>query len=151
MDKITRVPSTQYTSKIQLGIHVELISLFKLPGKLIEGIESSNQMLKTYVLPFRHSQRMRSPRCVLDLSPIDTSLCQLRDLLLGDSTSSWAHLVDERGPDLLFGFLGELAEMQSDVNAGEECLIKCFHAIGGEEQNAAVVLNMSKAERREYN
>jgi len=46
---------------------------------------------------------------------------------------------------LLFGRRGELLEVQRDVDAGEEGLVERLNTVGREEQNATVVLDVSKA------
>lgn len=89
---------------------------------------------------------MGSPRRVLDLPSVDIPLCQLLDLLV-TKINSITHFLDECRPDLLLGGLGEGLEVQGNVDTAEERFIECLHAVGGEEENTAVVLNVAEANK----
>ena len=63
----------------------------------------------------------------------------LRDLRLHANTfGGRPHLREEGGPHL---FLCEFAEVERDVDAREECFIERFDAVGGNEENTAVILD----------
>ena len=90
---------------------------------------------------------MRRPRCILNLPPINAALRQLRDLRLRDTLGGRPHLRDEGGPYLFLGLLCEFAEVERDVDTRKECFIERFDAVGGEEEDAAVILDMAEANR----
>ena len=96
-------------------------------------------------LPSSNSQTLRRPRCILDLTPIHTLPRQLRDLFVTDLRTREAQFAYERRPDLFFGRLRELLEVQRDVDTGEEGFVECLDAVCGEEEDAAVVFDVAKA------
>jgi len=104
-------------------------------------------MLVLHLFPLTQSKRVRRPRCVLNLPPINPALRQLRDLRLRDTLGGRPHLRDEGGPHLFLGLLCELAEVERDVDAREECFIECLDTVGGEEKDAAVILDVAEANR----
>ena len=87
---------------------------------------------------------MRGPDSVLDLSSVDAASGEVANLVLREVR---ADLVDERGPDLLLGRLGELVEVERDVDPGEEGFVEGFDAVCGEEHDPAVVFEVAEAVR----
>ena len=85
---------------------------------------------------------MSGPDGVLDLPAIHAASSEIANLVLRDVR---ADLVDECRPDLLLGRLGELVEVERDVDPGKECFVKGFDAICGEEHDAAVVFKVAEA------
>ena len=100
-------------------------------------------MLKCYLLSFSRSQRLSCPRRILDLPSINVPHCQLGNLLRCDRSRS-TNPRDEGVPDLDFGLLRKLVEMEGDVDTREEGFIECFDTIGGEEEDTAVVLDVTE-------
>lgn len=118
---------------------------FKLSRELIQSIQSKPEVLICNFLPFPQSQRMSCPRCVLDLAPIDATLRKIFDLFLRDARRRVPHLLDESLPDLFLGVLREVAEVERNVDARKEGLVEGLHAIGGEEEDTAVIFDVTKA------
>jgi len=102
-------------------------------------------MLILHLFPLTQSKRARRPHRILNLPPINSALLQLRDLRLRANTfGGRPHLREEGGPRL---FLCEFAEVERDVDAREECFIERFDAVGGNEENTAVILDVAEANR----
>ena len=117
----------------------------ELIRKLIHSIQRLHNMLKlNHSLPLPNRKTMRSPTRILNLPSVDIPLRKFLDLLGGDGLGR-VDLGDERRPDLFFGFLGELLEVQGDVDAREEGFVESFDAVRREEEDAAVVFHMSEA------
>ena len=89
---------------------------------------------------------MGGPRRVLDLPSVDIPLCQLLDLLITE-IDGITHLLDECRPDLLLGGLRERLEVQGNVDTAEERFVECLDAVGGEEEDTAVILDMAEANK----
>ena len=142
-------------SNIYLSIHTHIVTiqsqkttsspLPELIRKLIHSIQRLHNMLKLHhPLPLPNRKTMRSPTRILDLPSVNIPLREFLDLLGGDGLGR-IDLGDERRPDLFFGFLGELLEVQGDVDAREEGFVEGFDAVRREEEDAAVVFHMSEA------
>ena len=101
-------------------------------------------MLKSHLLPFPHSKRLRRPRRILNLSPINIPLRQRRNLLRRDQSRRSPDLRDKRFPDLYFGFLRKIVEMERHVDTGEEGFVECLDSIGGEEKNTTIVFDVTE-------
>ena len=90
-------------------------------------------------------QRRRRPARILDLPAIDIALRELlkqiiRHLLVRDPC-----LAEERAPDLSLRGRREFVEVQRNVDAREERLVEGLDAVRGEEEDAAVVLDVAQA------
>jgi hypothetical protein len=118
---------------------------FKLSRELIQSIQSKPKVLIGNFLSLAQSQRMSRPRGVLDLTPIDATLRQISDLLLLDARRRATHLLYKSPPHLLLGVLREVAEVERNVDARKEGLVEGLHAVGGEEEDAAVIFDVTKA------
>ena len=103
------------------NLNHSLIPPLKLPRKLIQR---KPQMLILHLFPFTQSKRVRRPRRILNLPPVNPALRQLRDLRLRDTLGGRTHLRDEGGPHLFFRLLCEFAEVERDVDTREECFIE---------------------------
>jgi hypothetical protein len=88
----------------------------KLPLKLLQRTQRLHKMLKPNSLPPSNSQTLRRPCSILDLTPIHGPPRQRCDLLMADIRGREAQFTDERRPDLFLGRLGELAEVERDVD-----------------------------------
>ena len=71
------------SSSTQPHLHFS-ISFPEFRLKLLHHIQCLIQMLKCHLLPFPQGKRMRRPRCILNLSPINIPFCQRRNLLWRD-------------------------------------------------------------------
>jgi len=89
---------------------------------------------------------MGSPRRILDLPSVDIPLCQLLDLLV-TKIDSITHFLDKCRPDLLLRGLRERLEVQGNVDTAEERFVECLDAVGGEEENTTVVLDVAEADK----
>jgi len=98
----------------------------ELSRELIQSIKSLHEV------PEAHSQRMRSPRGVLDLPPVHIPPRQVLDLLRREIRTDF---FEERRPDLFLGLLRELLKVKSDVNAGQKGLVECFDSVRGKEHD----------------
>jgi len=87
---------------------------------------------------------MRRPRRVLDLPAIHIPRRQVPDLLRRDIIGC-ANLGDKRSQDLFLGGLRELLEVQGYMNTREEGFIEDLDAVGGQEEDSAIIFNMAKA------
>ena len=117
----------------------------ELIRKLIHSIQRLHNMLKLHhSLPLPNRKTMRRPTRILNLPSVNIPLREFLDLLGGDRLGR-VDLGDERRPDLFFGFLGELLEVQGDVDAREEGFVKGFDAVCRKEEDAAVVFDVSEA------
>jgi len=130
---------------LHLRVLLHPLQPIKLPLKLRQGVQRLHKMPKSNPLPPSNSQTLRRPRRILDLTSVHTPPRQLRDLLMTDLRSCEAQLAYERRPDLFLGRLGELMEVQRNVDAREEGFVECLDAVRGEEEDAAVVFDMAKA------
>ena len=106
-------------------------------------------MLKLDLLSTAEGEGRRGPACVLDLAPIDVALRELLHEVVAQAPVAVGHagLAEECAPDLDFGGDGELAEVQGDVDARQEGLVEGGDAVRGEEEDAAVVLDVAQAGR----
>jgi hypothetical protein len=111
--EISSVDLTSCSPKPQLE---SLIPSLKLSRKLIHRIQRKPQMLILHLIPFAESKRVRRPRRILNLPPIDPALRQLRDVRLRDTLGGRPHLRDEGGPYLFLRLLCEFAEVECDVD-----------------------------------
>ncbi len=103
-------------------------------------------MLERKLLSTAHSQRLCCPCRILDLPAIYVPLRQFLDLLRSDIRRR-ANLADESRPDLYLGLKGQLVEMQRDMDTRQEGLIECLDTIGGQEEDASIVLDMTQAKK----
>ncbi len=90
---------------------------------------------------------MRRARRIFDLAPVYPALRKVPNLLGGDPVRGCAHLADERGPDLCLRLRAELAEVQRYMDAREECLVKCLNAVRRQEEDSAVILDVTQASK----
>ena|ERR1700728_3586434 len=114
----------------------------ELSRELIQSIKSLHEVPEAHRLPSSDSQRMRSPRSVLNLPPVHIPPRQVLNLLRREIRTD---LFEEGRPDLLLGFLSELLKVKSDVNAGQKGFVECFDSVRGKEQDPTVVLKVAKA------
>ena len=84
-------------------------------------------------------KRHRSAARVLDLPTVQSAV---RKQLCRRVVTGEAGLLEERTPDARPGVTLELAEVQRDMDAGEERVVEGGDAVRGEEEDAAVVLDM---------
>lgn len=121
--------------------------------ELIHSIKRLHEMGERQMLVPANSQRIRSPRRILDLPSINILLRKLYQPLFLEfrlSTIQWwysdfdAYFGEECAPDLGFGGLREFLEVEGDVDTGEEGFVECFDAVGGEEEDAAVVFDVAE-------
>jgi len=115
---------------------------FELSRELVQRIKSLHEVPEAHRLPSSDSQRMRSPRGVLNLPPVHIPPCQVLNLLRREIRTD---LFEERRPDLLLGLLCELLKVKSDVNAGQKGLVECFDSVRGKEHDPAIVFKVTKA------
>ena len=101
-------------------------------------------MREPEVLPTAHRQRLRRPARVLDLPPVHVARGEARRGVLDLRGVREAGLLEERAPDALARAVLQLPEVQRDVNAGEEGFVERRDPVCGEEEDAAVVLDVSQ-------
>ena len=99
-------------------------------------------------------QRIRCPSRILDLPSINILLRKPHQPLFlefrfsvfrpGCYADFDADFGEEGAPDLGFGGLGEFLEVEGDVDTGEEGFVEGFDAVGGEEEDAAVVFDVAE-------
>lgn len=96
------------------------------------------------------SQGVGSSNGVLDFTTVRIQLGEFSDLLLVDFgwESNSAILLEECLPYKNLRVYGKLRELESDVDARKERVIESLNPIGGQEQNASVVLQVSQASNR---
>ena len=123
---------------------IQNLQTLEILRKLIQSIQRLHKMPKPNLLPTRNSQRMRRPRSILDLPAIHIPRRQVPDLLRRDIVGC-ANLGNKRSPDLFLGGLRKLLEVQGYMNTREEGLIEDLDAVGGQEENSAIIFNMAKA------
>ena len=99
-------------------------------------------MLKLDLFSTAEGEGRRGPACVLDLAPIDVALRERRDGLV---RKHGADLFEEGSPNGKFCLLGELVEVQGDVDAREEGVVEGLDPVRGQEEDAAVVLDVPEA------
>lgn len=119
----------------------------KLFRELLHRVQCVRQMLVAQLHTTALSERARRPDGVFDLPPVDLALRELVKEVLPESGRLHTDFTEEGGPDLLARVLGELVEVQRDVDAREEGLVESFNPVGGQEEDAAVVLDVAKAAR----
>lgn len=107
-------------------------------------IHRLHQMHIRHLVSPSSRQRMRSTHCILNLSPVDFLFCQLRNLFIAYYMLS-PGFDDERLPYLHLGCMRELREVQGNMDTREEGFVEYLYAIGGEEEDASVVLDVSEA------
>lgn len=90
------------------------------------------------------SQGLRCTHGVLDLAPVQVMSRQAVIVLFLErhsrDTLKDAYALDEHLEDGLFGFGGELAIAERNVNPGLEGIVECLDTVGGEEEDALEVL-----------
>ena len=107
-------------------------------------IESLHDVPVLQRLLAAHCKRARRADRVLDLPSVDRPLPEVAQLLVGHRVCG-AHLLKEGTPDLNACVGRELLEVERDVDAREEGFIKSLDAVGGEEEDTTVVLDMAQA------
>lgn len=109
-------------------------------------------MLDRELLSAAVRERLRGAARVLDLPPIHLARREPRDELRlrvhARRGRRDAGLAEEGAPDLGARGEGELAEVERDVDAREEGGVERGDAVRGEEEDAAIVLDVPKARRR---
>jgi len=119
----------------------------ELGREIIHDIQHFHDMLETKSLSSTQRKRIGGSCCVLHLPPIDISLCEFHKLFLRDAVVRAdfdASFLQEGCPDLSASRNGERTEVEGDVNTREECLIECFDAISGHEQDSRVVFEVTQ-------
>lgn len=90
------------------------------------------------------SQRRGCPDGILDLPTVDIPHRKFPNLL---SSEGHADLGQERIPNLRLGRRVEIVEVESDVNTRAKGIVNDLYSVGREEEDPAVVLEVTKAER----
>ena len=103
----------------------------ELSHELLHSVERFFEMFVPQFLTTTASQGCRGPTRILDLPPIHIALRQLLDELLGHRTLRNSGLLDECVPYLHLRRDGELIEVQRNVDARQESLIKGCDAVRG--------------------
>jgi hypothetical protein len=135
-----------------ITFHTEPSMISLTPGytlefsrKIFHDIQYLHDMFELKSLASTQSEGVCGPRRVLHLPSIDIPLCELHQLFCCDTNPDLhASLFQECCPDLGAGLSGERGEVESDMNPRQECLVECFDAIGGHEQDGGVVFKMTE-------
>ena len=65
-----------------------------------------------------------------------------RELAAFSGRGDLVRLLDERGPDLRFGFLAQLVVFDTEVDAALDCLVEDGHSVRGQDHYALEVLQL---------
>ena len=147
-DVISSITSTNYNA---LNALVVLLLAFpqksgipqrrKLCRELLHRIQRLCQV--RYAKRFSTAKReaLRGAARVLDLPSVGAALREHGHKYLHICDTS---LAKEGAPDLRLRVLGELVKVERDVDAREEGLVEGLDAVRGEEEDAAVVLDVAQ-------
>jgi hypothetical protein len=111
--------------------------------KIVHGIKSLQEMSQRQSLLPSVSQRCGCPDGVLNLPTIDISRRKLPNFL---GAERHADLGQERVPNLRLGRPIEIVEVKSDVDTRAEGIVDDLDPVRRQEEDATVVLEVTKAE-----
>ena len=110
------IPITSFYAASFIPLTNLLIVILKLTRELVQSIQGEPEVLVSDLLSLAQSQRMRCPRRILDLAPIDAAFSEVCDLRVRDARGRGPHLLDEGFPNFLLRGLGKVAEVECDVD-----------------------------------
>jgi hypothetical protein len=133
---------------------LEKILIFRttaLPRPLpLPNLQHSLNMAKTSYLPLVTGQQMRCFHCTLDLPPIQLMFCQCIQIrLINRRPPQKFHL--EVGPDLAASGGVESGIVQMEIDARVECSVHGFDAVGCEDHDALVILELTEEDYKVRN
>jgi hypothetical protein len=109
-------------------------SSLQIPIKRKRNIQHPLNMLHRQRLLLINRQRLRGPDHILNLSPIQIMSCKTIIVFFferhGSDALEDADALDEHLEDCLFGFGGELAVAEGDVDAGLEGVVEGLQCTG---------------------
>jgi hypothetical protein len=121
-----------------------------LPRLTLRNLQHSLNMAKTSYLPLVTGQQTRCLHCTLDLPPIQLIFCQCIQIrLISRQLPQKFHREVE--PDLAASRGVESRIVQTDIDARVECSVHGFDAVGCEDHDALIILELTEEDYKVRN